>query len=294
MLPVERAGRARLFIGIWAGCLIVFALLYGLAERTAWGQRLGNAALTGQIERPRVRNAVEEVLNTISVSSLALLGLAIMAIALWRGRVQLALAAGTVIVGANITTQLLKKVVLTRPELVAPPRGLPEGNVFPSGHTTVAMSLAMALILVTPARLRSFAVLAGGGYATIVGVGVLTAGWHRPSDAIGANLVVAAWAAAAAAFLVISRGTGRREYARRWNAPALIPTLAAAGAVVLAAAFLVLAGLALALHRGRLNLVKFDLAFAAGAAAIAGTGVLLIAVILGALRGVNLDEPTEH
>ena len=68
------------------------------------------------------------------------------------GRTAEALAAGMVLLGANVTTQVLKP-------LLANPRGTYGDYVvgveaFPSGHATAAMSLALVAVVVVPRRLR--------------------------------------------------------------------------------------------------------------------------------------------
>ena len=51
----------------------------------------------------------------------------------------------------------------------------------------------MALILVAPGTLRMMAAVIGSVYALGVGVAVIALDWHRPSDVLGAYLVVTAW-----------------------------------------------------------------------------------------------------
>src|SRR5699024_1991314 len=65
-------------------------------------------------------------------------------------------------------------------------------NSFPSGHTTLAATAMIALVLAA-GRARLVLAPLGAVWATAVGVGTLVAGWHRPSDVIGAMAVVAAW-----------------------------------------------------------------------------------------------------
>ena len=72
-------------------------------------------------------------------------------------------------------------------------------NSYPSGHTTVGMSVAVAAMLVVPRRLLLPTALGAGLFGSAFGVAVVAAGWHRPSDAVGAFLVVIAVAAACAA-----------------------------------------------------------------------------------------------
>lgn len=217
-------------------CAGAFAVVYLVAVRTAWGQERDNA-LIGGIEPGdgRVGRATEELLSTISVSSLALMGLAIMAIALLRGAPRRALAAGALILGANVATQLLKHG-LARPRLDPQPGfWWDDPNSLPSGHTTVAMSLAMALVLVVPASLRVPAAIAGGAYALGVGVAVVALNWHRPSDVVCAYLVTAAWACLVAAALALwpdRADAGRRARGGRWPGLVLAGCVLAVAAVV--------------------------------------------------------------
>ncbi len=273
--------RARLVV-LSVACVVVFAALYLLAVRTAWGQRLDGAALSGRIfSRPRVRDVTYGVLRTISISSLTLLGAAVVTIALVRGRVSRAAAAVVLIVGSNVTTQLLKHSVLGRPDLVAGPLGT--RATFPSGHTTVAMSLAAALVVVVGRRHRIAAAVAGTGYAAAIGGATLTAGWHRPSDVIGAFLVVVAWASLGTALLVApsERPAGRGPPPERGE-PA-VPLLGALGVVLLGVAFVGAATFAVARRSHDLGAVDLRASYFAGLAAIAGSALIVMAAFLGAL-----------
>ena len=120
------------------------------------------------------------------------------AVAFLRGRPWLALVAAGSIAAAVIATELLKLVILERPDLIE--TTLNGGiNSYPSGHTTVGMSVCFAAMLVVPARLRVGTALASGAIGAAFGVAVVAAGWHRPSDAIGSYLVCLSAASAAAA-----------------------------------------------------------------------------------------------
>jgi membrane-associated phospholipid phosphatase len=114
-------------------------------------------------------------------------------IALLRGRPRSALAAVLVVVGANVTTQLLK-VLLAHPRVKLAISGDPfEPNTFPSGHTTAAASIAVAYAFVLPAALRNLTLTLGAAFALAMGSSVVVIGWHYPSDVLGAYLVVACW-----------------------------------------------------------------------------------------------------
>ena len=64
----------------------------------------------------------------------------------------------------------------------------------PSGHTTAVMSLALALVIVSPPRLRPLAAAAGGLLTVATVFSLLVLGSHYPSDIVGGLLVATAWA----------------------------------------------------------------------------------------------------
>lgn len=132
------------------------------------------------------------------------------AIGLRYGRRREVLAAIVVVAGANVTTQLLK-TVLEHARSRAFEHGieLPWPNSFPSGHTTAAASIAVALLLVVPAAHRFAAVVVGAAIAAAVGFSVVILGWHYPSDVLGGLLVVGAWGFAALAWLRARAGRDR-------------------------------------------------------------------------------------
>lgn len=282
------SGATRALLGLAAGCVATLLALQLLLVRTARGQRLDDAAL-GSLAGDSGGGAVEAtrtLLDTISTSSLALFGLGIMAIALVRRRPLLALGAGVVVLGANVTTQLLK-AGLGRPLLddggMPLPGETPGAGSWPSGHVTVAMSLAMALVLVVPAAARWIAAATGASYAVGVGVAVILLDWHRPSDVVGAYLVTAAWTAlVAAALLAAPGGGGLRPGPARGRASART-----AGALlgVLGAAFAAVVGVRAAQELDVLRVVDDRTAFAAAAAACALACAALAATVTALLQG---------
>ena len=149
------------------------ALVYVFAVRTRSGQRLDATALQGRRTLdPRAVHAAARLLTTIDVASLVLIGGAIVIVALVRSRPRLALGAGTIIVGSILTSEMLKHVVLTRPELGITD-ALRTHASYPSGHTTVAMSLGIAAMLVAPRRWRTVVGVIGVAYASAIGVAVV-------------------------------------------------------------------------------------------------------------------------
>jgi membrane-associated phospholipid phosphatase len=126
---------------------------------------------------------------------------AIVVLALGAGRRREAVAAVAVVIGANVVTQVLK-VVLAHPRY-QPFLGSHQlwSTAFPSGHATAAASIALALILAAPGRLRHLAAAAGAAFVGLVSISVVVIEWHYPSDVVGGILVAAGWGFAAVAAL---------------------------------------------------------------------------------------------
>lgn len=150
-----------------------------------------DGALTG---RTRLWTVAEPVLGVVSVSFVVLGTLAAVAIALVRRRWLLAVQALVLVGGANLTTQLVKKVVLDRPVFDSEAWWT---NSLPSGHTTVAASVSVALLLTVPRLARPWVAFFGAVYTAATGISTLVGQWHRPSDVVAAVLVVLAWGALA-------------------------------------------------------------------------------------------------
>lgn len=190
---------------------------------------------------------------------------------------RLALAGGAILLGANLTTELLK-LILAHPRAASLLGGArPVGSTsWPSGHATAAMALALSLILVVPARLRPLAAGLGALFATAVSYSFLTLGWHYPSDVFGGFLVAGIWASLVLAALSTRRyGPGQRadEVDRGSIREALTPP-----AAVLVGG-LGLAGLvAIARPHAVLAYAHAHTAFMVGAASI---GVLGLALATG-------------
>jgi len=120
----------------------------------------------------------------------------------WRwGRRRETLVAVAVVLGANLTTQVLKHLFEHHRYQDFLGVEQPWANAFPSGHTTAAVSVAIALLLVVPPRLLPRAVPIAVGFAAAVGLAVVVIEWHYPSDVIGGTLVASAWGLAALAWL---------------------------------------------------------------------------------------------
>ncbi|GMA32523.1 phosphatase PAP2 family protein [Litorihabitans aurantiacus] len=141
------------------------------------------------------------VLGVVSIPFLVAAMVVVVAIAALRRQWGDAGRAVAIVVGANISTQGIKEDFVVRQELP----GLPDlANSLPSGHTTVAASVAAALLLVAPRPARPLVAILGGAYTAATAVATMSLGWHRPSDVIAAVAVVTAWT-----LLVVVPGSGR-------------------------------------------------------------------------------------
>ena len=171
------------------GALVVLVLSYLLAVWTERGQALENAALRGadQVRGEDFADATR-ALGEITVYSLAVAVALIGLVGLLRRRMDLAVAGVSVVVLGQIITQGLKRFVLSRPELVDVSPGFTQ-NSFPSGHTTIAMTVLFAVFIVVPLRWRGIATLIVLSWAIGIGAYTTTAKWHRFSDTLGADAV---------------------------------------------------------------------------------------------------------
>lgn len=290
--------RARLVAILWltglgVGATMALAATYLLAVQTTRGRLLDGASLRGAVDnRSRVSDVVERLLDVVSVTTLLAAGVLLAGIALVRARRELALAAVMLVIGANATSQLLKRVVLERPDL-----GLYEStpatlNSLPSGHSTVAFSLAVALVLVLPVPLRPTAAALGVAYASVTAVATLSAGWHRPSDSVASFLVVGVWAALAGGVLVArpmaDGGAGGSTDPRHHAVTAR--RLGVAAAYLLAFGALV-TGVILTTQLDTYGPPAQVLAYLAGAGAVSGTGAAIMAAMLAVM---HLVAPTQR
>ena len=110
-----------------------------------------------------------------------------------------AAAALLVIAGANLSTQAAKLLLA---------RALtPEVATLPSGHATLALTSAAAVVLLAPPRWRRAALVGAGAWGTLGCLGVIAAYWHALGDVVAAIAVVAGWLGVAH-LLLAPRGGG--------------------------------------------------------------------------------------
>jgi hypothetical protein len=197
-------------------------------------------------------------------------------IAVARRAWKLLVIAAVVVAGANISTELLKYIFLSRPATGAT---IVISNSFPSGHTTVAASISFAIFLVSAPRLRPAIAVIGWAFSLATGEFTLVSQWHRPSDVIAGYIVVAFWGCIAGA---ISAWWGI-PVAERPNRSRLIALwwIALVCAVVAAASF-VLIYATIQNHGSHLQV-----AYVGGIAAIGAVGSAFAAIANRLFRAVG-------
>jgi PAP2 superfamily len=210
--PVGAGLDRRLLIAAAVSALLA-AVIYALGVHTSLGQRLDNAALIGSHQQSTsTRLGDISMLQRITADSFAVVLVALVGFGLLRRRPRLGVGVAVGAAVAVVGTHLLRNSILHRPFLVHSDASYPL-STFPSGHTATAVSCALALVLVAPPAWRGLCVVLGGSYAAFTAAAVQTAGWHRPSDAIGAAFLSFAAMAIVAAILAAWRpiGEGRRS-----------------------------------------------------------------------------------
>ena len=193
-------GQLRLRGGLLAlSCLAATLGLWGLFVFTHTGQTLDAMALEGsEIGSHYVSAHARRLLSVVSMPAAVVLVVTILVIGLLRRSHRRAVWAVVAVVGANLTTQILKYQFLWRPDFNITERW-DNANTLPSGHTTMAASAAVALILLSGRRWRPLSAWAGGLFTVAMGYSTLVCQWHRPSDVVTAVLLSVAWGALAVA-----------------------------------------------------------------------------------------------
>jgi membrane-associated phospholipid phosphatase len=174
------------------------------------GRWLDRIALEGFVglDRPIFESTAHRFSHLADPLPVALFTACLLLLALGRGRPRHAVLAAVLLVGANVTSQLLKPALAySRAQEDAVGVNVVDAAL-PSGHATASMALALAAVLVAPRALRPLAAAGGAAFTLAVSFAVLVLGWHFPSDVVGGHLLATAWALVAFA--------GLRASAARW------------------------------------------------------------------------------
>ncbi len=271
---------------------LAFVALLALAYGWPHARWLDAAALQGFLElREPVKPVIDRLVQLGNPVPFAFLGGVLAAVALARGRPRVALLVVALLGLTSVSSQLLKA-------LLAYPRAeaeLTDAQIapaaFPSGHSTAAMTLAIALVVVMPPRLRPAAAVVGAALALGVAFSIILLGWHLPSDAVGGFLLATGWA------LVLLAGLRAAEaiFPERSGRSRLAMTTRAVvdGAAAIGLTVLIVAGVAVAVGATVILLVfhladlvdyaEDHTAFFLVAGAVALSAVALLAGLAGAL-----------
>ena len=234
-------------------------------------------------ERGRVRSVANWIAHLCNPTPYIYLVWIPVAVALLRRRPALAIAVVGILVGANVTTEVLKSITaVPRPLLIQGSFPPIDAKSWPSGHATAAMSLALCCVLAAPGRWRPAIAALGAAFTVAVVYSFLALGWHFPSDVLGGFLVAMTWTLAAVSGLlaVQERRAGSRGQAVR---PPVASALRPPAAAVLAAILLAV-GAVLARPHEVLGYARDHEAFIVGAVAI---GVAALALATGLMLAVR-------
>ncbi len=191
-------------------CAVAFLILVAVAYGSGDARSLDANALHGfiDLQRPSTEARVNWIAHLGDPATVGLMALLLAGVGLARGRPRLAVGVIALLAATSISSQLLK-LLLAYPRFSGTVGGAHvDPAAFPSGHSTAAMSVALAGVLVAPSRARPFAAVLGMGLALSVGLCVVVLGWHFPSDVLGGFLLAGGWTLAIAAAL--------RYAAERW------------------------------------------------------------------------------
>lgn len=269
-------------------CALGALLVWLAAFSVPFGQRLDASALAafGVVAQPRLEPSIHGVASLANLFPLVIIASALVCVALLRRRWLMAAVVPVILLAANGFTQLAKPG-LAHPRIVelSGIEGVYPAS-WPSGHSTVAMSLALCAVLVAGPGLRPFAAMLGSAYAIAVGYSLVALGFHLPSDVLGGFLVAATFTLLGAAALARIEGVGPQPTATssRRAVPVSLPRSLVVPAVV-GLTTLVLGGLVLLTrHPGAAGYLSGKPAAALAAAGIAALGVALTASLTLALR----------
>lgn len=194
MRGTTRPTRAPFVVGA-LGLAAVFVAIYLVFVTTHLGQVIDERAFVGAANwRGGLVTAARSLLDALPTVAVVLAIVITVIVVLVRRNGTVFVVAAVTALAANASTEILKYTILERPD-----KGVAQGlsNSLPSGHTTAAASVALAVFLVSAPRLRPLVAVVGALFSMTAGAATLVNQWHRPSDVIAAMVVVAFWGCAA-------------------------------------------------------------------------------------------------
>src|SRR3954447_1843712 len=176
------------------GCLYGLLATGAIALLSSTAQAGDAAALGGfvSLNHGGAAEAATSLTHLCDPPNYGVVGALLVVVALARRRPRTAIVVPIVLVGAEVTTQVLKPLLATPRESEWLESHIATAS-WPSGHATAALALALCAVLVAPARLRPIVALLGAGFAAAVAYAILVLAWHFPSDVLGGFLVATMW-----------------------------------------------------------------------------------------------------
>jgi membrane-associated phospholipid phosphatase len=271
------------------GAIVTVALLvltWAITLHVGFVERADESIFHGFVglNRPRVGSVALSIASLCNPDPYVYLAAVPVIVALCRRRVRVAAVIAAILLGANLTTQLLK------PALAVHHPGLGTG-AWPSGHATAAMSLALCCVLAAPARWRPAVAALGGVFAVAVSYSFLTLGWHYPSDVLGGFLVATAWTLLGVAAVLGSYSRHPHAAQRAIGTRLTVGEALGPLALVLVGALALVVVVLLARPHGVVEYARMHKAFIVGAAAIGVFGLALASGLTLALRSFSGSGP---
>lgn len=276
-------------IGAGAGILLL-VLTWFAAFHVGVVKRADQSILSGflGLHLPRLQELATFIAHLCNPNPYVYLAAVPVLVALVRRRPRVAVTLVVILLGANVTTQLLKPL-LAEPRLSSIPgfETIVSPASWPSGHATAAMSLALCGVIAASPRWRAFVAALGAAFAIAVCYSFLTLGWHYPTDVLGGFLVATTWTLAGIAGLSLLAARSPRAASSTTDTLAarlsLRETLAPPAAAIVAGVALI-GAVALARPHGVVSYARAHQVFMLGAGAIAVLGLMLATGLALALR----------
>jgi membrane-associated phospholipid phosphatase len=284
----RRAKLATIGAGVGVALLFVtwFAAFHiGFVERV--DQKIFSG-FGGLSHRPRVNSVANLIAHLCNPKPYVYLAVLPVLLALARRRIRVAVTVSGILLGANVTTELLKPMLAQhRAHSLLGTILPPDAASWPSGHATAAMSLALCLVLASPSRLRPAVATLGAVFSVAVSYSFLTLGWHYPSDVLGGFLVAMTWTLMGVAALYVADARLRGTELVSGDP---VPTSTALGppAATLLGAVLVAAAVTIARPAAIVSYAKAHETFVIGAV---GIGVLALTIATGLALALVRQTP---
>jgi membrane-associated phospholipid phosphatase len=283
-------------LGAFTGVLLLI-ITWVTAFDVAVTERADASVLSGfaHLQGPAVNWLASAIANLCDPKPYVFFAAAVVVVALIRRRGRVAVAVAGIMLGANVTAQLLKSLLTqVHPVPIRLDYVLQfKAAAWPSGHATAAMSLGLCAVLVARTRWRPAVAATGAAFAVAVSFSFLILVWHYPSDVLAGYLLAATWTLVGVA--AVWAADARWPRAIAGSSPVPLTARQALGPPAAAAlGALVLVGLvALARPHPVIAYAHAHQAFVIGAAGLAAVGLALSTglVLATTLRKAPVQAP---